>query len=191
VAHQGIYIAAVVIAVVMGWTSRAAATESTAAVAGQPSLMAPDARVRGLTPRVAAILTDAAAQSETFRGLLARIGITDGIVYVTEDHCGEGLRACLLHTVTIAGPSRVLWILVDPRNSDRDLMESIGHELQHAVEVLSDRSVRSNPAILMLYRQRCQLCGGLRGPFETIAAIDAGNAVRAELEESAAAERRE
>jgi hypothetical protein len=148
--------AALVVAV-LGWTSRAAATESNAGVAGQPSLMEPDARVRGVTPRVAAILTDAATQSETFRGLVARIGTTDGIVFVAEGHCGQRLRACLLHKVTIAGPRRLLWIVVDPRNSDRDLMESTGHELQHAVEVLSDRSVRSNVAMMMLYRQRCQL----------------------------------
>ena len=188
--------AAMVVAV-LAWTCTAAAKESGAAVVNQPSLTMPDARVRGVTTRIAVILTEAAAQSATFRGLVDRIGTTDGIVYVAEGACGqERLRACLLLTLTIAGSNRLLRILVDPRNSDRDLMGSIGHELQHAVEVLSDPSVRSDAAILLLYRERCQLCGGpchrCGGRFETDAAVLAGDTVRRELKKSAAAgERRE
>ena len=178
--------AAVVIAV-LGWTSGAAALESDAAAAGQPSLMAPDARVRGVSARVVMIINEAAAQSETFRGLVDRIGTTDGIVYVAEGQCGHGVRACLLDTMTIAGPNRVLRILVDPRKADRDLMGSIGHELQHAVEVLSHRSVRSYDAMILLFKKMCDGCGRR---FETDAAIATGNAVRAELRNSAT-ERRE
>jgi hypothetical protein len=79
----------------------------------------------------------------------------------------------------MAGPNRVLHILVDPRKSDRDLMGSIGHELQHAVEVLGNRHVRSSSAMILFYKEMCDPCG-LR--FETVAAIGAGNAVRAELQ---------
>jgi hypothetical protein len=186
--HQGSCVAVVVMAVVMGWTSRAAATESSAAVASQPSIMAPDARVRALSPRIVAVMIEAAAQSKTFRGLLDRIGTTDGIVYVVEGQCGHGVEACLLLTITELGGNRLLRILVDPRKSDRDLMGSIGHELQHAVEVLDNRTVRSFAAMYQLYNERCHLCGGR---FETYAATRAGNAVREELHKSAAAERRE
>ena len=49
-----------VVVAVLGWTSSAAATESAAAVAGQLSLLAPDAHVRGLSPRVRATITEAA-----------------------------------------------------------------------------------------------------------------------------------
>ena len=174
-----------VVAAVLGWTSSAAATESRAAVAGQTSLMAPDARVRGVSARVLGIINDAAAQSGTFRGLVDRIGTTDGIVYVAEGQCGHGVRACLLVTMTIAGPNRVLRILVDPRKADRDLMGSIGHELQHAVEVLSNVSLRNYSAMQLFYKRRCHECGGL---FETDAAVRAGNAVRRELQKSATAE---
>ena len=186
-AHQGIYIAAVVMAVVMGWTSRAAATESHAAVAGQPSLMAPDARVRGVTPRFIAVINEATVRSKTFRGLVDRISSSDGIVYVEEGQSGHGVRACLLNTVTIAGPNRVLRVLVDPQKVDRELMRSIGHELQHAVEVLSNRNIRSGSDMTLLY---LNIVGLSLNRFETYAAIKAGNDVLTELRASAAAERR-
>jgi hypothetical protein len=178
-----------VVVAVLGWTSRAAAMESSAGVASQQSLMAPSARVRGVSTRVVAVIFEAAAQSQTFRELVDQIGTTDGIVYVAEGQCGHGVRSCLLDTMTIAGPNRVLRILVDPRKSDRDLMGSIGHELQHAVEVLSHRSVRSYSAMILLFKEMCDGCGRR---FETDAALRAGVAVRSELRTSAAAvERRE
>lgn len=145
-----------------------------------PELNVPDPRVRGLTPRVVGLLREATARSQTFHHLVATIDGTDGVVYVGEGRCGQGLRACLLHTVTIAGPRRVLRVLVDPRHPDTELMRSLGHELQHAVEVLSDRTVRSNAALRLLYTKQCSLC---RDVFETDAAVRAGDAVRAELEE--------
>jgi hypothetical protein len=163
--------------------SCAFATESTKAIAGQASEMAPDARVRGVSARVVAIVNDAAAQSETFRGLVDQINHTDGMVYIAEGDCGSGVRACLLLTMTIMGPHRLLRISVDRRAADRDLMASIGHELQHALEVLSYSSVRSSSEMILLYKRICDLCGG---SFETNAAVRAGYAVRDELIESAA-----
>jgi len=154
-----------------------------------PSVMAPDARVRGVSARVVAVINEAAAHSESFRGLVVQIGTTDGIVFVEEGQCGHGVHACLLFRIALAGPNRLLWILVDPRKSDRDLMASIGHELQHAVEVLSNRTINSGRAMYLLYFEKCHGCGGA---IETYAAIRAGTAVREELQKSAAAaERRE
>ena len=178
--------AAVVMAVV-GWTSHANAAEIRAVVAGQPALTAPDARVRGLSPRVVAVINEAAAESETFRGLVDLIGATDGIVYVAEGKCRQGVRACLLIKMTMMGPNRVLTILVDPGKEDREFMGSVGHELQHAVEVLSHRTVRTDTAMVLLFHKSGTDFNGL---FETYAAIEAGRAVRAELRASAAGERR-
>ena len=179
---------AAVVAAVLGGTSRAAATESSAAVASQESLTAPDPRVRSASPRVVAVIIEAAAQSKTFRGLVDQISSTDGIVYVEEGQCGHGVQACLLNTITMAGPNRVLRIVVDPRKVDRELMGSIGHELQHAVEVLSNRTIRSGSEMTLLY---FNIVGLGRNRFETYAAIKAGNAVLTELRASAAEERRE
>jgi hypothetical protein len=173
-------------AVVMGWTSHAAATESNAANS-QDSIAATGARVRSASPRVAAVIIEAAAQSKTFRGLVDQIGTTDGIVYVAEGECGHGVGACLVLSMTIAGSNRMLRILVDPRMSGHDLMGFVGHELQHAVEVLSNRGVRSSDAMYLFYKTTCYEC---TRRFETDAAIRAGNAVRDELRKSAAAGKR-
>lgn len=175
-------VGAAVVMAVLGWTSAARATESGAKVAAHPSPMAADARVRGVTERMVTVINEAAAGSATFRGLVARIGATDGIVYVAEGACGHGVRACLLITMTLMGPNRVLRILVDPLKVDRDLMGSIGHELQHAVEVLSHRNIRSGSAMTLLYNKEGYKYSSR---FETDAAVKAGNAIRVELEDSA------
>jgi len=68
-------------------------------------------------------------------------------------------------------------------------MASIGHQLQHAVEVLSNPAIRSHGAMIL---HLIEMCGGCGLRFETDAAIRAGNAVLDELRMSAAAgERRE
>ena len=82
----------------------------------------------------------------------------------------------------------MLRILIDPGKTGPEAMRSIGHELQHAVEVLSNPTVRSLGQMYQLYDRICNQCGGR---FETDAAILAGEAVRDELQKSAAAERRE
>lgn len=99
---------------VLGRAVLASAMESSAAMPGQFPLMAPDARVRGVSSRMVAVINDAAARSKTFHTLVDQIGSTDGIVYVAEGECGRGVRACLLLTMTLMGPNRVLRILVDP-----------------------------------------------------------------------------
>lgn len=182
--HHGADIAAVVMALVLGWTARGAAER------GQPLLMAPDARVRGVGLRFAVTIKDATARSKTFRGLVEQIGSTDGIVYVAEGECGHGVRACLITLITLAGPNRVLRILVDPQKADRELMGSIGHELQHAVEVLSHRGIRSSNAMILFYLTTANV-GPHSNRFETYAAIEAGNAVRTELRDGEVAEHRE
>ena len=187
-AHQGSCVAAVIIAVVMGWTSRAAASQDLDAAVTPPLVSVSHARVRGVGARVATVLIEASEQSKTFRGLIEQISATDGIVYIVEGKCGHGVRACLTFTITSAGPNRVLRILIDRSKTDREAMRSIGHELQHAVEVLSNPTVRSLGQMYQLYDRICNQCGDR---FETNAAILAGDAVRDELQKSAPAERRE
>jgi hypothetical protein len=135
-------------------------------------------RVRSSNPVIGALIREAAARSTTFRGLVERIDASDGMVYVAEGNCGSGVRACLLLTLTMMGPNRLLRILVDARAADRDLMASIGHELQHAVEVLNYRSVSSSSEMILLYKRICDVCGR---SFETNAAIRTGNMIRGEL----------
>jgi hypothetical protein len=138
----------------------------------------PERRVRTSSPVLAQLINDATERSDTFRGLIETIRTSDGIVYVEEGDCGHGVRACLV-AVSAAGPNRILWVKVDTRKSDWDLMGSIGHELRHAVEVLDNPAVTSNAALYFFYARVGRT--GTTGAFETEAAVQAGHAVRAEV----------
>lgn len=139
--------------------------------------VAGNSRVRTDSATVATLIAEASARSVTFRSLVEAIDATDGIVFVSEGKCKHGVAACLYLTVTKAGPNRLLRIAVDTRKADWDVMGSIGHELQHAMEVLSDVRVDSDAAIFLLYKQIGSTSGDR---FETEAAIKAGNHVRKE-----------
>ena len=139
-------------------------------------------RVRSGSARLAALIHEATMRSPTFTSLVEAISATDGIVFVDEGTCPRALMACLRWQVTLAGPYRLLFVTINPQRSDTDLMASVGHELQHALEVLSNPSVRSNADIHFLY---------MRGPspetlraVETAAAQAATNAILVELRRS-------
>jgi hypothetical protein len=169
-----------VVMALLVWAAVASAS-NVVVVAGQPSATTARTRVRGANARLDAVIAEAVTRSQTFRGLVDTILTTDGIVYVAEGECGQGVRACLLAMVTIAGPNRLLRIAVDPRKSDEDLIGTIGHELQHAIEVLSDHYVRSSSAAILRLKEICSACGSR---YETDAAVKAGDAVRAELQKT-------
>jgi hypothetical protein len=141
----------------------------------------PMPRVRGNDPMLAAAIVEATDRSPTFSALVDRLQASDGIVYVSRGRCGHGVRACLLSTVTAAADNRVLRVLIDEGRTGNDLMAAIGHELQHAIEVVSDERVQSGADIYFKFRVgvRSTVSRGLT--FETQAAINAGDSVRKEL----------
>jgi hypothetical protein len=154
----------------------AAAVMLTSALA---SVVAPGAHVRGSDDRMVALINTGTARSTTFRALVNQIGKTDGIVYIADGRCPRGVRACLLWTISAMGPYRVLRILVDARDPDPELtIGSIGHELHHALELLSRRRITTDSEIALLYHR----IGSVRGlAVETNDAVKAGDAVREEL----------
>jgi hypothetical protein len=133
---------------------------------------------------ITTLLNDASERSATFRGLVETIGHTDGLVYVDPGKCKAGFAACLMMSVRVAGPYRLLRIVVDTHRRPPEVMASIGHELQHAIEALSEKGVTNN-ALLEQFFER--LAGGptARGQleFETAAAIKAGDCVLKEVTE--------
>jgi hypothetical protein len=139
------------------------------------------ARLRAGDSRLAAIVAEATARSSSFRQLAQAIDQTDGIVYVEHGRCWHGVRACLA-AVSAAGANRIVRIRVNANDADWNLMGSIGHELQHAVEVLGNSKVTDTKALYFFYER----IGTRRGNrFETAAAIRAGNDVRAEVRRAA------
>ena len=146
--------------------------------AGTPAALV-NARIRAEDPRLAALIRQAIDQSATFRSLVEAIQATNGVVYVTRGRCGNhDVSACLLLWMTVAGPDRMLRVIVDDRRrSEVDTMASIGHELRHVLEVLTESNITTGVGMFNFYRHS----GGVPAVFETDAAIAAGHAVYNEL----------
>jgi len=129
--------------VVAGSIPCAAWAEGVPSTVGQDPPTIP--RVRSYDPRIVEAIARGIVASPTLRRLVETIDATDGIVYVDDGKCGHVVRACLLPLVQIAGPSRVLRIQVNLRKVQGcELIEVIGHELQHAAELLADPRVRTD-----------------------------------------------
>jgi hypothetical protein len=91
------------------------------------------------------------------------------------------VHACLSHSVTSGGGFRLLRILVENVDDVVELIATIGHELRHAIELLSEPSVRTATAAYNFYAREAPTLGAA---FETAAAIRAGIAVADELARS-------
>jgi len=167
--------AAMAVAAMLGASRLGAAAESGVVPTDLP---AGGAHVRSSSPVINAAIQSAIEQSATFRGLIATINESDSYVFVNEGSCGHGVRACFVN-IRSAGPYRFMFVRIDSGKSDRELMGSIGHELRHTIEVIGDPSVRSDAGKYFFYQNiGVKSVGGTR---ETLAAMDAGNAVRAEI----------
>ena len=70
--------------------------------------------VRSDDALIAGLIAEAPTRSETFRRLVVEIETTNGIVYVEAGKCRFGVRACLIHSIDVAGPSRILRMAKDP-----------------------------------------------------------------------------
>lgn len=135
-------------------------------------------RIRTENPDIKRAIVQATEWSGTFRGLVESIERTDGFVWILQGPC-NGAFACLSTYLEVAGPHRHLRIHVDLRRPGDRLMESLGHELQHAVEVLGT-SVKSSAGMYHFFDHQA---GAYRvgGRFETRAAVQAGIAVGGEV----------
>lgn len=136
-------------------------------------------RVRAPSLAIGELIALATERSPTFKRLVETIDQTDGIVYVLEGRCRYGARACMPMTITPAGEYRIVRITIDPRKkTPKELMVSIGHELHHAIEVLSNTSLTNSQLVYGFYNRDAPL-GQLA--FETPEAIRTGDRVGADL----------
>ena len=139
-------------------------------------------RVRSEHALIVAAIANAAEHSPTFRGLLEAVEKTDGIVYVTGDSCRRGLQACLV-TVRSAPPVRFVFITVDMRKAvGCELLSSIGHELQHVLEVLANPKIVNHDTLTHFYMRRGAT--GDEARFETESAVRTGLLVEKEVRAS-------
>jgi hypothetical protein len=144
-------------------------------------------RIRSDNALIANLVAEGALRSATFRQLVIAIEATDGVVYVEPGKCQDRAKGCLLHKMSAVGTSRYLWIAIDLNDTAVNLMVRIAHELRHALEILSDPSIRTDWQILAFYQPHGIPSGR---SYETDAALAAGAAVRDELGKKALASRR-
>ena len=158
--------------------AHAALAAALSAVAVQPVEAQAGLRVRSHSAPIVAAIARGRGASPTFRRLVETIDASDGLVFVDEGRCAGGVRACLLPLVTVAGPSRVLRILVNLRKAHGcEMVEMIGHELQHAIEVLTHPGIKSDVQVYNFF----YLVGRTSAVrFETEAAVEAGLAISRE-----------
>jgi hypothetical protein len=151
------------------------AASSTAAAEESPML-----RVRSSDPSITELIELASARSQTLRNLVALIQTSDGIVHVEPGVCGHGARACLVIWMSATESARFLRVIVNRKraSSDRDFVGSIGHELQHTVEALSDPGTVDSIKLYNFFSREGRPSGTR---FETDKAIKVGNAIRDEL----------
>ena len=135
--------------------------------------------VRSSNSSIVTLIQQGAHQSATFRAIVATINAATAIVYVENGLCGRGVHACLV-SVTTDGGHRFVRVSVELQHADWDVIGSIGHELRHSIEVLENPSVTTTAGLQYFYLH-AESTGGFMKPFETAAAVEAGNAVRAEV----------
>ena len=135
-------------------------------------------RVRSGETMIAQLIGDAQAASVTFRGLVAAIDATNGIVYVESGQCRHRARACLVHSIQVAGPHRILRVIVNTRRDREGLTGAIGHELQHAMEVLSEPGITTSQG---MFFRLFGMSMGITGQLESKEAVEVGIQIEHEM----------
>ena len=144
-------------------------------------LTAGDRRVRTNDARVQMLLTQGIRRSATFVSLVTALSATDVIVYIEPVRSLPSLTSGRL--LLISQPhtaQRYLRIQVLGQMPGNDLISTIGHELQHALEVAAAPEVQDQSGLERLYRQIGQT-GAAKQSYDTAAAQATGRRIRMEL----------
>jgi len=137
------------------------------------------ARVRPQSPRADALLHDAARRSATVAGLLATIDASDVLVFldVVSDPAALAGRTAILGATDQA---RLLHVALSGHESADRLVELLGHELQHVVEIARTPEIRDPFSLARAFERlgwqfEC-------GHFETAAARQVELSVHADIQ---------
>ncbi|MGE3275410.1 MAG: hypothetical protein AB7O67_09880 [Vicinamibacterales bacterium] len=169
------------------WLTTTAA-HATGLAAPDTSVSAPASeggpRVRPADNLAARALRDGMLRSPTFRALVERLERGSVVVYVSIEPRQSPRLAGTITWMADTGALRYVRIGLRPHAVPLRVIASLGHELQHAVEIDDRPGIRSVEAFVALYRSigRAGALGG--GSWDTRAAADTGAVILAELEAS-------
>lgn len=140
-----------------------------------------DRRVRTSDARVQMLMLKGVRRSATFASLITALNATDVIVYIEPvRHLPPLLSGRLLLIPQSPRGPRYLRIQVMTHTPGNDLIATIGHELQHALEVAAASDVRDQMGMERLYQQIGH-SGIDKRTYDTEAAQTVGRRIRAEL----------
>jgi hypothetical protein len=139
-------------------------------------------RLRPQDPRIMQVLKEGVAKSATFRALVERIEASHVIVYIAINPILKPGLSGALTWMTQAGEFRYVRASVRPELTFNQMIATVAHELQHAVEVIEDESVIDEASLVAMYKRIGQpsTAGGPLG-WETLEAQRMGGQVRREL----------
>jgi hypothetical protein len=139
-------------------------------------------RLRPQDPRFVEVLKAGTARSATFRSLVDRIEAGNVIVYIANNPTLRSSLSGALTWMTRAGEFRYVRASIRADLTFDQLIASVAHELQHAVEVIEDESVIDEKSLVALYKRigEPSRAAGPQG-WETVAAQRTGSQVRREL----------
>jgi hypothetical protein len=140
------------------------------------------ANLRPQDRRLIQVLHDGAARSTTFKALVDRIEASHVIVYVALNPLMKSSLSGMLTWMTRAGEYRYVRASISHDLTPDQMIATVAHELQHAVEVIDDESVNDEKSLVALYRRIGQQSSTVTpSRWETVAAQRTGFQVRREL----------
>jgi hypothetical protein len=140
-------------------------------------------RIRPESPILISVIATAADRSTTFRSLIERIEQSDLIVYITCERFDTSSLSGRTALAVVQPGVRYVRVEIRCHQSDQAVASIVGHELQHVVEIAASSSVVDESSFAQLFSTiGFATCRWPRlEQFETMAAIRAGERVRAEM----------
>ena len=142
-----------------------------------PVIAPPFPRVRPMSEDARALVEEAARRSPTIARLLRIIDQSDAVVYVDLRFEVRGEGATTLFAVS--SYCRFIRVTIAKTVTGYRRIEMLGHELQHAVEIIQAPDVRDSAGMRRLFAKIGWMLGDLT--FESDGAIDTEREVRREL----------
>jgi hypothetical protein len=144
-------------------------------------------RVRPLDPSLTRVVDAGRHRSPTFHALVERLEAGDVVVYLQYGQLPGGVQGRLIFLSAVAG-YRYVMVEVDRQLDTPRLIAIVGHELQHAVEILDQPQIVDHATFARAYERsgftrRYFPEGGVG--FDTAAAVQAGRHVWREIGGSA------
>lgn len=138
-------------------------------------------RLRPQDPRIVQVLKEGPLRSDTFRSLVDRIEAGNVIVYIAVNPILKSSLSGALTWMTRAGDYRYMRASISTELTFDQMIATVAHELQHAVEVIEDESVKDERSLIALYKRIGQPSRATSSGWETTNAQQTGYQVRREL----------